>query len=178
MADDRTLAEMLRAQGITRRGFLKFCATTASMMALSPAMVPKIAAALESARRPSVIWLSFQECTGCTESLTRSHAPSIEKLIFDVISLDHHHTLMAASGHAVDEALNEAMEENFGKYILIVDGSIPVGNPAYSTVSGISNLDMLKHAAEGAAAIVSVGTCAAYGGLPYDNPNPTGAASV
>ena len=178
MADDRTLAEMLRAQGITRRGFLKFCATTASMMALSPAMVPKIAAALENARRPSVIWLSFQECTGCTESLTRSHSPSIEKLIFDVISLDHHHTLMAASGHAVDEALNEAMEENFGKYILIVDGSIPVGNPAYSTVSGISNLDMLEHAAKGAAAIVSVGTCAAYGGLPYAKPNPTGAVAV
>jgi hydrogenase small subunit len=178
MADDKTLAELLRDQGITRRGFLKFCATTASMMALSPSMVPKIAEALENAKRPSVIWLSFQECTGCTESLTRSHSPTIEKLIFDVISLDHHHTLMAASGYGADEAMHEAMKENYGKYILIVDGSIPVGNPAYSTISGISNLDQLKDAAKGAAAIVSVGTCAAYGGLPHADPNPTGAVSV
>jgi len=178
MADDRTLADILRSQGISRRGFLKFCATTASMMALSPAMVPKIAEALENAKRPSVIWLSFQECTGCTESLTRSHAPTIEKLIFDVISLDHHHTLMAASGHAVDEAMQEAMKENYGKYLLIVDGSIPVGNPAYSTIGGVSNLEMLKDAAKGAAAIVSVGTCAAFGGLPYAKPNPTGAVPV
>ncbi len=87
MADDRTLADILRSQGISRRGFLKFCTTTASMMALSPAMVPRIAEALENARRPSVIWLSFQECTGCIEALTRAHAPTLETLIFDAISL-------------------------------------------------------------------------------------------
>jgi len=54
---DMTLGETLRSQGISRRSFLKFCAATASMMAMSPAMIPKIAHALESARRPSVIWL-------------------------------------------------------------------------------------------------------------------------
>lgn len=178
MSDDRTLGEILKSRGITRRGFLKFCATTASMMALSPAMVPKIAEALEKARRPSVIWLSFQECTGCTESLTRSHTPTIEGLIFDSISLDYHHTLQAASGTAAEAARETAMKENHGKYLLVVDGSIPLGNPGFSTIAGISNLDMLKELAEGAAAIVAVGTCAAFGGLPHANPNPTGAVSV
>ena len=174
-----TVAEALRAHGISRRSFLKFCAATASMMALPPSAIPAIATALESARRPSVIWLSFQECTGCTESLTRSHAPSIEGLIFDVISLDHHHTLMAASGDAVHEAMREAMEENWGKYLVIVDGSIPTReNGIHSTISGITNLEMLKETAKGAAAIVAVGTCAAYGGIPHANPNPTGAVSV
>ena len=37
---------------------------------------------------------------------------------------------------------------------------------------------MLKETAEGAAAIVAVGTCAAYGGIPHANPNPTGAVAV
>ena len=173
-----TLGDALRSQGISRRSFLKFCAATASMMALSPAMIPKIAHALESARRPSVIWLSFQECTGCTESLTRAHAPSVESLIFDSISLDYHHTLQAASGHAAEEAREEAMKENFGKYLLVVDGSIPMDNPGYSTVAGISNYDMLMDSAKGAAAIIAVGTCATYGGIPHANPNPTGAVSV
>jgi hydrogenase small subunit len=178
MSKDKTLGETLRQQGITRRGFLKFCAATASMMALPPSMVPAIAAALEKARRPSVIWLSFQECTGCTESLTRSHSPTVEGLIFDAISLDYHHTLQAASGAAAEAAREAAMEENYGKYILVVDGSIPTANPGYSTIAGISNKEMLTDTARGAAAIISVGSCAAFGGIPNANPNPTGAVPV
>ena len=179
MSDDKTLGERLRENGISRRGFMKFCAATASMMALPPSMVPAIAAALEKAHRPSVIWLSFQECTGCTESLTRSHAPTIESLIFDHISLDYHHTLQAAAGDAAEAARKAAMKENWGKYLLVVDGSIPERDGGvYSTIAGVTNLEMLREVAKGAAAIVAVGTCAAYGGLPHANPNPTGAASV
>ncbi len=178
MSYDITLGEALRRQGVSRRGFMKFCATMASLMALPPSMIPTIAEALEKAKRPSVIWLSFQECTGCTESLTRSHSPTVEGLILDQISLDYHHTLQAASGTAAESAREEAMKANEGKYLLIVDGSIPMGNPGFSTIAGISNHDMLMEAAKGAAAIVSVGTCAAYGGIPGANPNPTGAVPV
>jgi hydrogenase small subunit len=142
-------------------------------------MIPRIAAALEQARRPSVIWLSFQECTGCTESLTRSHAPTIEGLIFDHISLDYHHTLQAAAGDAAEHAREAAMKENRGQYLLVVDGSIPLKDDGiYSTIAGITNLSMLKEVAAGAAAIISVGTCAAFGGIPHAKPNPTGAVGV
>jgi hydrogenase small subunit len=85
---------------------------------------------------------------------------------------------MAAAGEQSDDALHEAMKENHGKYLLAVDGSIPLGNPGYSTISGMSNIDMLKEAAEGAMAIVAIGSCAAFGGIPHANPNPTGAVSV
>lgn len=173
-----TVKDHLLEQGISRRGFLKFCSSLASAMALSPAMVPLIANALEKASRPSVIWLSFQECTGCTESLTRSHSPTLEGLIFDAISLDYHHTLQAASGAEAEAAREQAMHDNAGKYILVVDGSIPIDNPGYSTIAGISNLDMLKESAANAAAIVAVGSCATFGGLPKADPNPTGAVSV
>ena len=178
MSNSKTLGETLRDQGVSRRGFLKFCAATASMMALPPTMIPRVVEALEKAKRPSVIWLSFQECTGCTESLTRSHAPTVEDLIFNAISLDYHHTLQAASGYGAEEAREEAMLENAGSYLLAVDGSIPTANPGYSTIAGISNVDMLMEAAKGAAAIIAVGSCASYGGIPYANPNPTGAVPV
>ena len=95
-----------------------------------------------------------------------------------MISLDYHHTLQAAAGHAAESAREAAMEENYGKYLLVVDGSIPLGNPGYSTIAGISNVDMLNDAAKGAAAIIAVGTCSTYGGIPHANPNPTGAVSV
>ncbi len=175
---NQTLNSMLEQHGVSRRGFMKYCTALSSLMALPPAMIPSIVKALESAKRPSVIWLSFQECTGCTESLTRSHSPTIEGLIFDHISLDYHHTLQAASGEAAELAREQAMHDNFGKYLLVVDGSIPLDNPGYSTIAGMSNLDMLKQSVEGAAAIIAVGTCAAYGGLPHADPNPTGAVSV
>jgi len=178
MRKDQTVGDYLIAKGVSRRGFLKFCSATASLMAMPPSAVSQVARALAEARRPSVIWLSFQECTGCTESLTRSHAPTVESLIFDAISLDYHHTLQAASGTAAEAAREAAMQENEGEYLLVVDGSIPTGNAGYSTIAGISNLDMLKQSAEHAAAIIAVGTCAAFGGIPHANPNPTGAVPV
>jgi len=179
MKDQKTLGEQLRQRGISRRAFLKLCAVATSAMALPPAMIPRVAAALEKAKRPSVIWLSFQECTGCTESLTRSHAPTLESLIFDSISLDYHHTLQAASGTAAEAAREQAMKAFYGKYLLIVDGSIPTrDNGVYSTIAGRSNVDMLHEVAAGAAAVVAVGTCASFGGIPYADPNPTGAVPV
>ncbi len=177
--DKQVLAGELQRHGITRRSFLKFCTSMASAMALTPAAAAEMAEKLSTMRRQSVIWLSFQECTGCTESITRAHKPSLESLIFDFVSLDYHHTLQAASGDAAEQAREQAMHENGGQYILIVDGSIPLKDDGvYSTIAGITNLDMLKDVAKDAAAIVSVGTCASFGGLPKANPNPTGAVAV
>jgi hydrogenase small subunit len=72
------------------------------------------------------------------------------------------------------------MEANKGQYLVIVDGSIPGpdSNPGFSTVAGQSNYDILMETVEHAAAVIAVGTCAAFGGLPQANPNPTGAMSV
>jgi len=86
---------------------------------------------------------------------------------------------MAAAGHQAEEARHAAMKDNAGKYLLVVDGSIPLGlDGAYSCIGGRSNVDILKEAAEGAAAIIAMGSCASYGGIPKANPNPTGAVSV
>ena len=179
MSDDKTLAETLARRGVSRRTFLKFCASMATLMAMPPAMAAQMAEKLAKVKRQSVIWLSFQECTGCTESITRSHSPTLESLIFDAISLDYHHTLQAASGTAAEAAREHAMKDNYGKYLLVVDGSVPTKDGGvYSTIAGVSNYDMLVETAKGAAAIIAVGTCAAYGGIPKANPNPTGAVAV
>lgn len=166
-------------KGMSRRAFLKYCTLMASVVALPAAEIPKLVESLQAASHPTVIWLSFQECTGCTESLTRAHSPTIEELIFDYLSLDYHHTLQAAAGEAAEAARLETMQQHAGKYLLIVDGSIPTANNGvYSTIAGKTNLELLKECAEGAAAIIAVGSCAAFGGLAAATPNPTGAKSV
>jgi hydrogenase small subunit len=179
MIRHKTLGETLSERGISRRAFLKYASYTASILALPPSAATAIAQGLAQARRQSVIWLSFQECTGCTESITRASSPSIEDLIFDFISLDYHHTLMNASGVAAEEARHAAMEENAGQYIVIVDGSVPVENDGvYSTIAGMSNLQMLKDTVRDAFAVIAVGSCAAFGGIPAARPNPTGAVPI
>ena len=84
MSDKKTLGEMLTERGVSRRTFLKYASYTASIMALPPTAATAMAQGIANARRQSVIWLSFQECTGCTESITRAHTPSIEDLIFEL----------------------------------------------------------------------------------------------
>ena len=52
---------------VSRRDFFKFCAIAAATMGLPMGMGAKIAEAVAAAKRPPVIWLSGQECTGCSE---------------------------------------------------------------------------------------------------------------
>lgn len=177
--NESSVGEMLERHGVSRRTFIKYCTAMASMLALPPLAGRVMAEQLRAAPRPSVIYLSFQECTGCLESLTRSFSPSIESLIFDVISLDYDDTLMAAAGLQAEAARDKAMKDNYGKYVLVIDGSVPTGaNGAYCTIGGKSAVDILTEAAKGAAAIICVGTCSAFGGIPFADPNPTEAWPV
>ena len=165
--------------GVTRREFMKFCAGIAATMGLSSAMSIKIAEAATSPQRPPVIWISAQECTGCTESLLRSTHPTLEQLILETISLDYHETLNAGAGHQAEAAKHASMEANKGKYILVVDGSIPTKDGGiYCKVANKTILQHVEEAAENAAAIIAIGSCASWGGIPASGPNPTGAKAV
>ena len=176
---ENALVAALGRNGIDRRTFLKYCTVLASLMGLPGGTGAAIAQALAKAKRPSVIWLPFQECTGCTESILRSAGPTLEGLIFDSISLDYHETIMAAAGEAAEQARQQAMKENFGKYLVVVDGSVStLEGGLYSCIGGRTNLDWLAEAAKGAAAIIAVGTCASFGGLPRAHPDPTKAVGV
>ena len=89
-----------KLKGVSRRDFMKFCGIMAASMGLPLSAGAQIAeAAIKAKRRPPVIWLHGQECTGCTESLLRATHPSLEHLILDLISLDYHETLNVGSGH-------------------------------------------------------------------------------
>ncbi|HEY5974759.1 MAG TPA: hydrogenase small subunit [Geobacteraceae bacterium] len=164
---------------LSRRNFIKTCVTATAMMGLPFSMHTKIAEAAQANNNPAVIWLHFQECTGCSESLLRSTHPTVSSLILDMISLDYHETLMAGSGHQAEKSLHDSMQANKGKYILVVEGGIPTkDNGIYCKVAGKTALESLRHAAEGAAAIIAIGTCASYGGIQSVGPNPTGAVGV
>lgn len=177
--EGETLGEHLAARGVTRREFLKFCGGLAAALGLDSFAVPQLAQALEELRRPSVVWIQLQECTGCVESVLRTADPTIGNLVLDLVSLDYSHTLMAAAGTAAERALQSAMKDNAGKYLLVVTGSVPLAdNGIYTTIGGRTAKEILEEAAQGAAAVVAIGACAHWGSVQAARPNPTHAVGV
>ncbi len=165
--------------GLDRRDFLKVCLTAAAAVGLPASMGLRFAEAAQRGLRPSVIWLHGQECTGCTESLLRTSHPALGELILDLISLDYHETLFAAAGHQIEEALHQAMEANAGKYVLVIEGSIPVKEGGiYCKIGGKTMLELTREVAEKAGAIIAIGSCASWGGVQSAPPNPTGATGA
>lgn len=178
-AENETLGEHLEKRGVSRRDFIEFCTEMTAILGLSSMLTPRMAEALEAIQRPSVVWLSLQECTGCTESVLRTESPTIGDLVLDVVSLDFQETIMAAAGHQAEQALKDAMTKNKGKYVLVVTGSVPLNeNGIYLTIAGRTAKDLLLEASKGAAAVIAVGACAHWGNVQAAKPNPTGAVGV
>lgn len=169
-----------RVGGITRRTFLRrTCLLAAAAVGLPHTAAAEMLAAVRAGRRPSVIWLHFAECTGCTESLLRTSHPSLDTLILDLVSLDYHETVMVAAGEQAEAARRAAMRENAGQYVLVVEGAIPTRDGGiYCKIGGQTALEMLEECAAQAGAIIAIGSCAAWGGIASADPNPTGCAGV
>lgn len=166
-------------RGITRRQLFKFCAGVAATMGLSSAAGVRMAEAASAKARPPVIWLHGQECTGCTETLLRAYHPTLESLLLDVISLDYHDTLCVGAGKQALDYKHKIMEEHKGKYVLVTEGGTPTANGGvYCMVGGKTQMDIVRDAAEGAAAIIAIGSCASWGGIQSADPNPTGAKAT
>ena len=173
------LREELRAHGVSRREFLSYCAATASLLALPRSFSARIAQAIELAEKPVLVWLEFQDCAGNTESFLRSSRPTAAEIILDALSVDYHETIMAAAGHQAEQNLERTVRDKPGKYIAVVEGSIPTGeNGVYCTIGGRSAQQIAKEVCEKAAATIAIGTCAAFGGIPAAAPNPTRALGV
>ena len=171
--------ERLLEHRVDRRDFLRICSIAAATVGLPAAAAEEMADAVAAGRKPSVIWLSFQECTGCTESLLRTSHPQLDTLILDLISLDYHEALMVPSGDLAEKARQQAMDANDGKFILVVEGAIPTKDGGiYCQVGGKPAMDIVRDTAERAGAIIAIGSCASWGGIPSADPNPTGATGA
>jgi len=190
--DEKTVYDHLRESGFSRRDFMKFCGLLSGMMGLEflpaakllgaaagPSAAELVAGALKSKPRVPVIWLELQDCAGCTEAVSRSQSPSLVNLVLNKITVDYQETLMAAAGFQAEAARREAMARYKGQYVLVVEGSPSVdADGVFCVIGGKSGLDILRETAADAAAVIAVGNCAAFGGLPKAKPNPTGARAV
>jgi hydrogenase small subunit len=75
--------------------------------------------------------------------------------------------------------LRQAMKAAAGRYVLVVEGSVPLKDGGiYCQIGGRTAETILKETAAQAGAIVAIGSCASWGGVQSSGPNPTGATGV
>ncbi|MEW6556739.1 MAG: hydrogenase small subunit [Elusimicrobiota bacterium] len=127
-----------------------------------------------------VVWFQGAACSGCAISVLNSLSPTIKNVLLDElvpgkhINLKFMPTIMTGSGKIVMDILLETQKAK--DYILIVEGAIPENG--FGDIGEKSMESVVEELAEDASAIVSLGSCSAFGGIPKGNPNPTKVKSV
>jgi len=175
----KTIYEEIRAKGYSRRDFLKFCSWMAAFIGVEASGVGSIVRAMETKTRLPVVWFHFQECTCCSESFIRSSHPIVADVVLNKISLDYTETLQAAAGFQAEEALHETMKKYKGKYLVLVEGSVPTEDDGiYCCIGGRTAHDILNEAVKNCKAVIAWGSCASWGCIQSAKPNPTGATPV
>ncbi len=169
---------------INRRDFLKTTAGLAAALAVPSAVFQACKKELKIAREAApVIWLQAQSCSGCSISLLNAIEPDITTLITQHISLNFHQTMSGGTGENLMAVLKEAVAKKRNDFILVVEGSIPTKSDQYCTLGTLHGrhmgvADWLKKLGKNAKAIIAVGTCATFGGIPAAKGNLTGAVPV
>ncbi len=163
---------------ISRRSFLKISARLAAVMGLSSTALPQIAEALEqiAAKAAPVIWLQAQSCTGCSVSLLNSDHPGPAEIITQYISLLFHSNISTTTGHQCMEVISKTVGD--GGFFLAVEGSVPKGMPSACKMGDKTIGEQIIAASKKAKAVIAVGTCSSFGGIPAAENNPTGAISL
>jgi hydrogenase small subunit len=139
-----------------------------------------------------VIWLSGGSCDGCSIAVLGATNPPVELLLaarvpgLPKINLIHP-VLAYEAGQDFMKYLEMAAEGKLDPFVVVVEGSVAnerLAGEGY--FNGLGEKDgkpltmeyWLERLSKNAAAVIAIGTCATWGGIPSANPNPTGAMGV
>lgn len=148
-----------------------------------------------------VFWLAGMSCDGCTVSVSGATEPSVEDLITGSIPglplvVLHHYVLQLEAGDHYIRTLEKAEQGGLGgPYVIVYEGSIPdenltIGGEPFAGEGSlplwapseqrrrVATAEWVKRLAPGAAAVIAIGTCATWGGIPAAYGNATGSMSV
>jgi len=173
---------------VSRRDFMKYCVGSAAALGLNLSVLGNLEKALAAGGGPPIIWLNGANCTGCTVSLANlfsnnAGTTNVADLLLNTIDLAFHPNLMGAAGDLAVAELRSASTRE-GGFILAIDGGIPTAFGGRTcmlwTEDGreVTAMEAVKDLAPKAAAVLCIGTCASFGGMPAGDPNPTGIQSV
>jgi hydrogenase small subunit len=145
-------------------------------------------------------WLAGMSCDGCSIAAVGATSPPVEDLLAGTVPgipkiVLHHPVLSVEAGEEFVRNFELAEQNKLGApYVVIYEGSVADERLAARTGGywaglGVEKLpggehrpiptaEWLRRLAPGAAAVLAIGTCATWGGIPAAAHNPTGAMSV
>src|SRR4030042_1228727 len=133
-----------------------------------------------------VIYLQAAACSGCAVTMLNTASPTIKNVLIDQIApgvhinLKFHPVVMAAAGEMAIPVVEDTVKREKGEYVLVVDGAVPTADGGVYGAIGERNgkpvtmLQRVTELAQDALAVIAMGTCASFGGIPAASPNPTG----
>jgi hydrogenase small subunit len=149
-----------------------------------------------------VFWIAGMSCDGCTIAASGATNPPVEDLLLGTIPnlpkvVLHHPVLNVAAGAEFIKSFHDAANGTLGApYVVILEGSVPDDqrypiNQGYFSALGSGGFDpsvehdqpnrvsdWVKKMAPGAAAMIAMGTCACWGGIPAAAGNITGSMGL
>ena len=152
-------------------------------------------------KKVTVFWLGGMGCDGCTISTLGATEPSVEELLTGSIPglplvVLHHYAASIESGDHFTHSMKQAVEGELAHpYVVVYEGSVadehltadgepwaaegalPLWAP-FEERSRVPTTEWLARLAAGAAAVIAIGTCATWGGIPAAEGNPTASMSV
>jgi len=148
--------------------------------------------------RVHVFWLAGMSCDGCSIAVLGATAPAVESLLTGAIPgvplmLLHHTAVQVEAGEAFMEPMRRAADGTLGEpYVIVYEGSIAnedklasgywsaIGEElnAAGEMEQVPSAIWLRRLAPKAAAVIAIGTCATWGGIPAAMGNVTDSMSV
>ncbi len=143
-----------------------------------------------------ILWITAGlSCDGDSVAITAATQPSLEDIVLGAVpwlpKVNLHHPVLAyESGDAFLAPFSAAARGELRRpYVLVVEGSIPnedIKAEGYWAAFGvdprtgqpITTNQWIDWLAPGAFAVIAIGTCATYGGIPAMAGNPTGAMGL
>ncbi len=148
-----------------------------------------------------LFWYAGMSCDGCSVAVTGAQAPTLEALMMGAHPglprvVLHHPVVNLESGPAYEHAAEQAIKgELDGPYVVVLEGSIADETIAHASGgywSGqgeepwgpdgeqrtVTAEEWIARLAPNSAAMLAIGTCATWGGIPSAAGNPTGAMSL
>lgn len=181
------MGEALRQKPmLSRRDFLKVSAASALLATLDWDKVVKAAAETIQKGKYNIVWVEFQSCMGDTGALLLGTDPDVIQVLaghFHVVgpgavALPFQPAVMPEWGEGALDILKAAAKGELDPFVLVLEGSVaadekaggPKGSDLWCYVGEeggrlISALEWMRRLLPRAAALVAVGTCAAYGGI-------------
>src|SRR5215471_9552348 len=140
-----------------------------------------------------VVWIAGASCDGCTMAMLGAAAPGIEALFLGQVPdaprvVLVHPVLAFESGDAYRSQLEQAAHGNLAPFVLVLEGSVL--DESQAGMGSFSRLGMDEHGrpltmaawidrlAPHAEAVVAIGSCAAWGGIPAAAGGATGAMGL